>query len=123
MQVAQLLEGQDFSPARITATLRTTKGEIAETLGLGQDAFSRASRISARKTQMRLREMVEILNRVEEQAGSPLAAPLRAAVGLWWPDAGPTGSGRQSGSRPCLSRPGDGRWLCLTWRCYLNCPT
>ena len=74
MQIPQFVEGQDFSPARIAATLRTTKAEIAGTLGLGQDAFSRASRISARKTQMRLREMVEILNRVEGQAGSPLAA-------------------------------------------------
>ncbi|WP_118135644.1 antitoxin Xre/MbcA/ParS toxin-binding domain-containing protein [Oceanicella sp. SM1341] len=74
MQLAQFIEGQVFSPARIATALRTTRTEIASTLGLGQDAFSRASRIAARKTQTRLREMVEILNRVEPMAGSQLAA-------------------------------------------------
>ncbi|QDL94055.1 DUF2384 domain-containing protein (plasmid) [Paroceanicella profunda] len=74
MQIAQYIEGRVFSPARIATALRTTRTEIASTLGLGQDAFSRASRISARKTQTRLREMVEILNRVEAVAGSQLAA-------------------------------------------------
>ena len=54
--------------------LRTTKSEIAGTLGLGKDAFTRASRVRARKTQVRLRQMLEILNRVETATGSPLAA-------------------------------------------------
>ncbi len=58
----------------IAAELRTTKAEIAGTLGLGRDALSRASRIRARKTQIRLRQMLEILNRVEAETGSPLAA-------------------------------------------------
>ena len=63
-----------FSPVLIATALRTTKSEIAGTLGLGRDAFSRASRIRARKTQVRLRQMLEILNRVEAETGSPLAA-------------------------------------------------
>jgi len=67
-------EGQAFSPVLVAAALRTTKAEIASTLGLGQDAFSRASRIRARKTQTRLRQMLEILNRVEAQVGSALGA-------------------------------------------------
>ena len=50
------------------------KTEIAGTLGLGKDAFSRRSRIRARKTQVRLRQMLEILNRVEAETGSALAA-------------------------------------------------
>ena len=74
MQMGEFVEDQLFSPARIAAALRTTKAEVASTLGLGQDAFSRASRIAARKTQTRLREMLEILNRVEPQTGSQLAA-------------------------------------------------
>lgn len=74
MEMIAYLDGQDFSPARIAESLRTTKTEIAATLGLGRDAFSRASRIRARKTQTRLREMLEILNRVEGRAGSQLAA-------------------------------------------------
>lgn len=74
MTVAQFIEDGAFSPNRIADALRTTKNEIAGTLGLGQDAFSRASRIKARKTQTRLREMVEILNRVESVTGSQLGA-------------------------------------------------
>ena len=34
----------------------------------------RRSRVRARKTQTRLRQMLEILNRVEDVTGSPLAA-------------------------------------------------
>ena len=63
-----------FSPTLIAGALRTTKSEIVSTLGLGWDAFSRASRVRACKTQTRRREMREILNRIEAQIGSPLAA-------------------------------------------------
>jgi len=74
MAVTEYIENGAFSPSRIAGALRTTKTEIASTLGLGQDAFSRASRIKARKTQTRLREMVEILNRVEAVTDSRLGA-------------------------------------------------
>ena len=73
MQFQELLDGdaQMFSPARIAGALRTTKAEIADTLGLSRDALSRTARIRATKTQTRLREMVEILHRVEGYTGSP----------------------------------------------------
>ena len=74
MQFQQFMDDQVFSPALVADALRTTKSEIAGTLGLGKDAFTRASRIRARKTQVRLRQMLEILNRVEAVTGSPLAA-------------------------------------------------
>ena len=74
MQFQEFMEDQAFSPALIADALRTTRSEIAGTLGLGKDAFSRASRVRARKTQTRLRQMMEILNRVEAATGSPLAA-------------------------------------------------
>ena len=74
MQFQEFMEDQAFSPALIADALRTTRSEIAGTLGLGSDAFSRASRVRARKTQTRLRQMMEILNRVEAVTGSPLAA-------------------------------------------------
>lgn len=74
MQMSEFITEEVFSPVRIAEGLRTTKGEIASTLGLGKDAFSRPARIKAVKTQTRLREMLEILNRVEPQAGSSLAA-------------------------------------------------
>ena len=74
MRFHEHIEDQVFSPALIAAELRTTKAEIAGTLGLGRDSLSRASRIRARKTQVRLRQMLEILNRVEGEIGSPIAA-------------------------------------------------
>ena len=74
MHFQEFIEDQVFSPALVADCLRTTKSEIAATLGLGGDAFTRASRIRARKTQSRLRQMLEILNRVETATGSPLAA-------------------------------------------------
>ena len=74
MRLQDFIENQEFSPTLITQALRTTKSEVAGTLGLGKDAFTRASRLRARKTQTRLRQMLEILNRVEAATGSPLAA-------------------------------------------------
>ena len=74
MRLDDFVEDQVLSPALVADALRTTKSEIAGTLGLGKDAFTRASRVKARKTQIRLRQMLEILNRVEDASGSPLAA-------------------------------------------------
>ena len=74
MQIQKLVEDEVFSPALVADELRTTKSEIARTLGLGKDAFTRRSRIRARKSQVRLRQMLEIMNRVEEEIGTPLAA-------------------------------------------------
>lgn len=74
MRYQELVEDQVFSPTLVADALRTTKSEIAATLGLGRDAFARTSRVRARKTQIRLRQMLEILNRVETATGSPLAA-------------------------------------------------
>lgn len=74
MRLRDFVEDQVFSPTLVADALRTTKSEIAATLGLGKDAFARASRVRARKTQVRLRQMLEILNRVEAATGSPLAA-------------------------------------------------
>ena len=74
MQVEKLVRDQIFSPALIADELRTTRRELAGTLGLADDAFTRAARIRARKTQMRLRQMVEIMNRIEPELDSPIAA-------------------------------------------------
>jgi len=74
MRFEEFVDQQVFSPVLVAKALRTTKSEIAGTLGLGKDAFSRTSRIRARKTQVRLRQMLEILSRVEAATGSALAA-------------------------------------------------
>ena len=73
MQLQELVDkgGQAFSPGLIAGELRTTKAEIASTLGLSRESLTRASRVQGRKTQTRLREMVEILHRVESYSGAP----------------------------------------------------
>ena len=74
VQLQELAEDGLFSPKLIGAALRTTQAELAGTLGLSPDVLYRKSRVRARRTQTRLREMVEILNRVEAVTGSPLVA-------------------------------------------------
>ncbi|MFT3691156.1 MbcA/ParS/Xre antitoxin family protein [Paenirhodobacter sp.] len=74
MRIETFAEGGQFAPGRIAETLRTTRDEVARTVGLGRDAVMRPDRVASAKTQKRLREMVEILNRVEPRFGSPLIA-------------------------------------------------
>lgn len=74
MDLQALCSGGMFAPAKVAAHLRTTSGEIAETLGLSKDALQRKDRIAAPKTQTRIREMTEILTKVEPRFGSALMA-------------------------------------------------
>ncbi len=48
-----------------------SKKQLAETIGLAPEALYKTSRLSASKTQTRLREMNEILTRVSAWAGGP----------------------------------------------------
>jgi uncharacterized protein (DUF2384 family) len=63
-----------FAPSKIAHMLRTTSEEIGRCAGLGKDAFQRKDRISSDKTQRRLREMMEVVNKVESRFGSALMA-------------------------------------------------
>lgn len=74
MELQKLAEDGLFSPELIAKELRTHKYEIAQTLGLKKEAVSRASRIKSPKVQMLLRQMIEILARVETRTGSLLLA-------------------------------------------------
>jgi uncharacterized protein (DUF2384 family) len=74
MAISRYAENGVFTPGRIAGALRTTRDEIARTTGLGRDALMRKDRIVSQKTQRRLREMVEILNKVEPRFGSELIA-------------------------------------------------
>ena len=74
MQIADFTEAGQFEPRRIAAALRTSAEEVAMTVGLGKDALQRRGRIDSEKTQRRLRELVEILNKVEPRFGSALIA-------------------------------------------------
>lgn len=51
-------------------SLRITKAELAMAAGLSRDAVSKKSRLESTRTQQRLRELVEIINRVLPWAGS-----------------------------------------------------
>src|SRR3546814_14489605 len=74
MNLAAYSEDGYFAPKRIAAALRTTSDEVARTVGLGRDAVQRRDRIRSDRTQRRLREMLEILNKVEPRLGAPLLA-------------------------------------------------
>ena len=97
VKLQELVDGDPpvFSPARIAGVLRTTKTGVAGASGLSQGTLSRTSRVQARKTQTRPREMVEILRRVEAYTGS---SPLVAYA--WFRS---DGTGRRTGTRS--SRP------------------
>ena len=74
MALAQYAADGVFAPSRIAETLQTTSEDIARTAGLGKDAIQRKDRVRSDKTQRRLREMVEVINKVEPRFGSALMA-------------------------------------------------
>lgn len=74
MGLAQYADDGVFAPKKIADAFRTTSEEIARTAGLGKDAVQRRDRVRSDKTQRRLREMIEVLNKVEPRFGSALMA-------------------------------------------------
>ena len=54
---------------RVADSFGMSKGQLAETVGLGRDTFHKATRMNAAKTQSRVREMLEIVSRVSDWAG------------------------------------------------------
>lgn len=74
MGLAQFSDNGLFAPRKIADALRTTSAEVARSAGLGRDAVQRRDRIGSDRTQRRLREMVEVLNKVEPRFGSALMA-------------------------------------------------
>ena len=74
MVLAMMAEDGVFAPGKIATALRTTSEEVARTVGLGRDAVQRRDRVRSDRTQRRLREMIEIINKVEPRFGSSLIA-------------------------------------------------
>lgn len=74
MRFGELADDPVILHTRVAESLRTTPAELAATLGLGPNAFASGSRTRRRKTQARLRQMVEILKRVEPAVSSPLVS-------------------------------------------------
>ncbi len=59
---------------RLTDLLRVTRLQLAAAAGLSRDAVSKTARLAAPATQARLRDMIEILNRIRPWTGSVEAA-------------------------------------------------
>ncbi len=59
---------------RVAEAFRMTKSQLAETAGLGTATISKADRRRAPRTQSRVREMLEIINRVQIWAGGETQA-------------------------------------------------
>ena len=74
MAIQDYADNGAFAPRKIIAALRTTSDELARSLGLGKDAIQRKDRIASDRTQRRIRQMVEVLNKVEPRFGSELMA-------------------------------------------------
>ena len=58
----------------VAAILHLSKAQLAETAGLAREVLQKSSRREGPKAQGRLREMVEILARVQVWAGGPAQA-------------------------------------------------
>lgn len=74
MGLAKYADDGFFAPRKIADAFHTTSEEVARTAGLGRDAVQRRERSRSPKTQRRLREMVEVINKVEPRYGSELIA-------------------------------------------------
>lgn len=59
---------------RLSRLLHITRAELAVASGLSRDAVSKSARVGSPATQARLRDLVEIINRVRGWAGSPQQA-------------------------------------------------
>jgi uncharacterized protein (DUF2384 family) len=59
---------------RVADTFRMTKGQLAETVGLGTATIGKADRRTAPRTQSRVREMLEIVALIREWAGGETQA-------------------------------------------------
>lgn len=54
---------------RVTSSFGMSRVQLAETVGLGRQAFHKVARTRTAKTQSRMREMLEIVSRVSDWAG------------------------------------------------------
>lgn len=63
-----------IAPDRVARAFCMSRGQLAETMGLAAEAIYKSRRREAPKTQARLLEMLEILARVSDWAGSEAAA-------------------------------------------------
>jgi len=53
----------------LAKVLHITQGDLAEVTGLSRDSVSKSNRVKSKATQTRLRDTVEIINRVADWSG------------------------------------------------------
>ncbi len=56
----------DVAIDRVADDFHMSKSQLADTAGLAREAFYKVARVRAAKTQTRMREMLEIISRIEE---------------------------------------------------------
>lgn len=71
---AGLMDQGIVNLARVADVFRMSKGQLAETMGLGIASVSKAERRAAPKAQARVTEMLEIIGRVRDWAGGEAQA-------------------------------------------------
>jgi hypothetical protein len=81
MTIQNYADNGAFAPRKIVDALRTTSDELARSLGLGKDAIQRKDRIASDRTQRRLRQMVEVLNKVDRLSDEVVQAVATSAPG------------------------------------------
>jgi len=54
---------------RVAESFGMSKGQLADTVGLGRETLHKSARANAAKTQSRVREMLEIVSRISAWAG------------------------------------------------------
>lgn len=74
MSLARYQDEGLFSPRKFAEVLHTTSDEIGRAAGLRRDAVQREDHIRSGKTQRRLREVAEVIHKVEPRFGSALMA-------------------------------------------------
>lgn len=68
--IATYMDGDgSIAIADVAAVFGMSKGQLAETAGIRRETLYRAARSQAVRTQTRLREMLEIISRVDAWAG------------------------------------------------------
>jgi uncharacterized protein (DUF2384 family) len=63
-----------INAGRVAEVFRMSKPQLAETMGLSAATLSKGDRQSSPKAQMRMTEMIEILTRIQDWAGSEAQA-------------------------------------------------
>jgi transcriptional regulator with XRE-family HTH domain len=65
-----VITGNCVDADRLAETLNITKNQLAEAIGLARESLYKQERMRTAKTQSRLRDVVEILNRTTPWCGS-----------------------------------------------------